>query len=132
LNQQYSVAGLSDVGRGDKVDVINSWDSGAADTEVYVHSADLNWIHVQDEHTGLLPARDVPCAMDSDKRKFLILAAHLRDRAPKYEHQAQAKKNVADDSFHVNWLFHFVFPFLFLDFAHWGSLLRYCKKSGAI
>jgi hypothetical protein len=38
LNQDYSVAGLPDVGRGDKVDVINSGDSSAADREVYVSS----------------------------------------------------------------------------------------------
>jgi hypothetical protein len=47
--------------------------------------------------------------MDSDNRELLILRAcwgsgacqaiamHLRDRAPKHEHQAEAKKDFADD-----------------------------------
>ena len=90
---------------GDKWNVINSWDSSAADTEVYVHSPDSpehDWIHVQDERTRLLPARDIPCAMDSDERDFVILGIELRDRAPKHKHQAEAKKYFADGScFHV-------------------------------
>jgi hypothetical protein len=38
-----------------------------------------------------LPPRDVPCAMDSN------LTMHLADRAPKHEHQAEPKKEFADD-----------------------------------
>jgi hypothetical protein len=69
--------------------------------------------------------------MDSDNREFLSLsgcwgsgacqaiAMHLRDRAPKHEHQAEAKKDSADD-FH----FHVIhFPFLVLAFRDL-SLLR--------
>jgi hypothetical protein len=69
-------------------------------------------MHVQDKRSRFLPARDIACAMDSDKREFFILGTHLRDRAPEHEHQAQAKKDLADDSFYVNW-FHFVLPFFF-------------------
>jgi hypothetical protein len=52
--------------------------------------------------------------MDSDNREFLSLsgcwgsgacqaiAMHLRDRAPKHEHQAEAKKDFAEDfCFHL-------------------------------
>ena len=52
LDQDYSVAGMPDVGRGDKRDVINSWDSGAADREVYVSSTEHDRNHIQDEGTG--------------------------------------------------------------------------------
>ena len=52
------------------------------------------------------------CAMDSDNRDFVLLAMHLRDRAPKHEHQAEAKKYFADDfCFHVVY-----FSFLVLAF----------------
>jgi hypothetical protein len=49
--------------------------------------------------------------MNSDSRELprsncLAIAAHLRDRAPKHEHQAEAK--FADDI-----CFHFYFSFLF-------------------
>ena len=48
FDQDYSVARWPDVGRGDKRNVINSWDSGAADGEVYI--TDGQWrVHVQDE-----------------------------------------------------------------------------------
>jgi hypothetical protein len=52
--------------------------------------------------------------MNSDSRELprrsncLAIAAHLRDRAPKHEHQAEAKKEFADDI-----CFHFYFSFLF-------------------
>jgi hypothetical protein len=46
--------------------------------------------------------------MDGDDRELLLLRAyratalHLGDRAPKHEHQAEAKKDFADDfCFHV-------------------------------
>src|SRR5262249_48666167 len=84
LDQDYSVAGLSDVGRGDKVDVIDSWDRGAADREVYVSSTEHDWIHVQDERTRL-PPRHISCAMNSDMWVFVLLAIHLRYHAPKQE-----------------------------------------------
>ena len=84
LDQDYSVAGLPDVGRGDKGDVINARDSGAAHREVYVHSTEHDWIHVQDERTGL-PPRHISCAMNSDNWVFVLLAIHLRYRAPKQE-----------------------------------------------
>jgi hypothetical protein len=48
------------------------------------------------------------------KRNCLAIAAHLSDRAPKHEHQAEAKKESADDfCFHI-----FYFSFLF-----WPSLI---------
>ncbi len=57
--------------------------------------------------------------MDSDNREFVLLATHLRDRAPKHEHQAKAKKEFADDfCFHVIY-----FPFVVLAFFDF-SLLR--------
>jgi hypothetical protein len=57
--------------------------------------------------------------MNSDSRELprrrscLGIAAHLSDRAPKHEHQAEAKKEFADDI-----CFHFYFSFLF-----WPSLI---------
>jgi len=56
--------------------------------------------------------------MNSDSRELprsncLAIAAHLRDRASKHEHQAEAKKEFADDI-----CFHFYFSFLF-----WPSLI---------
>ena len=37
---------------------------------------------------------------------------HLRDRAPKHEHQAKANKDFTDDfCFAMKWLFHFVIFF---------------------
>jgi hypothetical protein len=41
------------------------------------------------------------------RRSFHAIAAHLSDRAPKHEHQAEAKKEFADDI-----CFHFSFSFL--------------------
>jgi len=51
--------------------------------------------------------------MNSDSRELprlncLAIAAHLRDRATKHEHQAEAKNEFADDI-----CFHFYFSFLF-------------------
>ncbi len=84
--------------RGDKGDVINSWDSGAADTEVYVSSSEhQRRPHVQNERTGLPPRHCLLCAMDSDNRDFVLLAMQLRDRAAKHEHQAKAKNEFAED-----------------------------------
>jgi hypothetical protein len=68
--QDYSVAGLSYIGRGDKRNVINSRDRGAANREVHVHSTEHDWVHIQYEGTGL-PPRHIPCAMDSDNREFV-------------------------------------------------------------
>src|SRR5262249_33837174 len=73
LDQDYSVAGLPDVGRGDKVDVIDSWDRGAADREVYVSSTEHDWIHVQDERTRLPPGSR-SCGMNSDEVVIFRLA----------------------------------------------------------
>ena len=67
--------------------VIDSRHGRAANREVYVSSTEQNWIHVQDERTGL-PPRHISCAMDSDNWEFVLLATHLRYRAPKHEHQA--------------------------------------------
>jgi hypothetical protein len=62
--------------------------------------------------------------MNSDSRELprrrncLAIAAHLRDRAPKHERQAEAKKQFADDfCFHVIY-----FPFLVLAFFDFSSL----------
>jgi hypothetical protein len=45
---------------------------------------------------------------------------HLRDRAHKHEHQAEAKKDFAAGfCLHINWLFHFVLPFSFLASLIW-------------
>jgi hypothetical protein len=117
LDQDYSVAGLSDVGRRDKVDVVDSWNSGAADREVYVTSTEHDWIHAQDERTGL-PPEDIPRAMDSDNREFVLLALHLCDRARKHQHQGKAKKEFADD-FCVHVIY---FPFVVLAFFDFSSL----------
>src|SRR6516164_5658157 len=52
--------------------------------------------------------------MDGNNRELLILrtcggtAVHLRNRAPKQQHQTEAKKNADDFWFHV-----ICFPFLF-------------------
>src|SRR5258708_11632553 len=57
--------------------------------------------------------------MNSDNRELprrlncLAIAAHLRDRAPKHEHQAEAKKEFVDD-----FCFH---DFIFLS-LFWPSL----------
>ena len=69
LDQDYSVAGWSDVGRGDKRNVINSWDSGAVDREVYVTSTEHEAVHVEDERTGFPPG-DIIGAMDSTTGSF--------------------------------------------------------------
>ncbi len=48
---------------------------------------------------------------------YLGIAAHLSDRAPKHEHQAEAKKEFADDI-----CFHFyLFFFLVLAFGELSS-----------
>jgi hypothetical protein len=58
--------------------------------------------------------------MNSDSREFrrrrrncLAIAAHLRDRAPKHEHQADAKKEFADD---------FCFHVIYFSFLFWLSV----------
>src|SRR5436190_3171194 len=71
------VAGLSDVGWGEKRNVINSCDSGAADLEVYVHSTERECrLHLQDERAGLSP-EDIPGAIDGDHWELLTLNARL-------------------------------------------------------
>jgi hypothetical protein len=58
--------------------------------------------------------------MNSDSRELvrgrscLGIAAHLRDRAPKHEHQAEAKKESADD---------FCFHIIYFSFLFWLSLI---------
>ena len=45
---------------------------------------------------------------------------HLRDRAQKHEHQAEAKKDFsAGFCLYINWLFHFVSSFSFLASLIW-------------
>jgi hypothetical protein len=57
--------------------------------------------------------------MDSDNREaWRVIAMHLGDRAPKHEHQAEAKKDFTNDlCFHV---IYFLFVLAFRDL----SLLR--------
>jgi hypothetical protein len=56
--------------------------------------------------------------MDSNNPEFLILAMHLRDRAPKNQHQPKAKKHFADHlCFHV-----LLIPFTVLAFRAFSSL----------
>jgi hypothetical protein len=136
LHQDYSVAGLSDVGRRHKRNVIDSWDSGAAYREVNIHSTEHDWIHVQNKGTGL-PPRNIPSAVNGDNRHLLILrgcwvsrahrqrgprerrglrswrwrgpttAPHLGDRTHKHEHQAEANNDFVNHFyFHIAY-----FPF---------------------
>jgi hypothetical protein len=61
--------------------------------------------------------------MDSDNRDFVLLAMHLSDRAPKHEHQAEAKKYFADDFLLcMKCLFHFVISFVVLAFRDFSLL----------
>ena len=104
------------------MEVINSGDSGAADREVYVRSTEHDWIHVQDERTGL-PPRHISCAMDSDNRDFVLLGMQLRDRARKHEHHAKANKYFAEDFLLcMKCLFHFVISFVGLAFRDFSLL----------
>ena len=121
----------SDVGRGDKRYVINSWDSGAADLEVYVRDTDVSLIG----HDWLMSRTNEPVFPRVTSPVLWIespgvaegrrgcgwrgaIAAHLSDRARKHEHQAKAKNEFADDfCFHVIY-----FPFVVLAFFDFSSL----------
>jgi len=129
LDQKHSKAGLTDEGWGDKRNVINSWDSCAADSELYESCSEQDFrIHAQDEYAGL-PSfnffnasiesgciRYSGCSHGTDgnnrdlligrayyrSRVLLSSTVHGRERATKHDHQAQGEKDFADDCcFHI-------------------------------
>src|SRR5262249_53986978 len=88
----------------------NSSDSRAANREVYV-----KWAAIAcNNELTLFPSGDIPYAIDRN------IATHLREHATKYDHQAEAKKDLADD---------FCFHLIYFLFLFWHSLASHCERS---
>jgi hypothetical protein len=68
--------------------------------------------------------------MNSDSRELvrgnncLAIAAHLRDRAPKHEHQAEAKNEFADDICFHFYLFFFLVEVGLLNCINYNPVPR--------
>jgi len=97
--------------------IADSWDSGAADRQVYESCSEQAFRILAQHECPDVSSRNIVSALDGDHRELPIRGAyyrrgawlsvtmHGRDRATKHEHQAQGKKDFADDfCFHVSYL----------------------------
>ena len=96
--------------------IADSWDSGAADREVYESCSEQDFRILAQHECPDCSSGNIVSALDGDHRELPIRMAyyrrgawlsatlHGRDRATKHEHQAQGKKDFADHlCFHISY-----------------------------
>jgi hypothetical protein len=96
--------------------IADSWDSGAADREVYESCSEQDFRILAQHECPDLSSGNIVSALAGDhselpirrayykRRAWLSATMHGRDRATKHEHQVQGKKDFADHlCFHISY-----------------------------